>query len=63
MAAWAEGLVSAQTALKEGKLFDGVQAINACMEAGRCPGENGKKPWSPNDVGHMGGQVQINYCI
>eukprot|EP00913_Durusdinium_trenchii_P004281 g3969.t1 len=33
MAAWAEGLVSAQTALKEGKLFDGVQAINACMEA------------------------------
>ena len=31
--AWNEGFESAQTALKDSRFFDGVQAINACMEA------------------------------
>ena len=30
---WSDTFNSAQAALKEGKFFDGVQAINACMEA------------------------------
>ncbi|CAE7357838.1 Cbwd1 [Symbiodinium pilosum] len=30
---WSDTFKSAQTALKEGKFFDGVQVINSCMEA------------------------------